>query len=480
MPVEAECQSCGRALRLRDELAGRKIKCPNCSEVIDLSAASTPAVVPAKTTPPKRRPTSSGSKSGSRATDDRKSKPKTSGPGKAKSPKKQKPPNRKTVRKRKPKVDDHYDDDFADDFEDDWDDQWQDEARPAKSKARKPAKKKKSKRGSNPSFAIAASVIGLVVLLTCSGMVWWGASALKEFNRTILGEGDGPIEYAEVPIPSFPDLGAPRQIFPSGVEMFVVDLGTTNDANSAPGFGMKMQIYRPANAQPNQSLPCVLVAPAGTNLLVGNALDSADYHDETLPYAESGIVTIFYSLDGGIGDMETATDAKLARGYKKFLNARAGIINGRNALEFALAKLPEVDPSQFYTAGHSSAGTVSLLLAAHDKRIAGCIAYAPCSNVELFLAELLEQPSAGLLLPGVKNFTHRTNPLNHASRLTCPLFLFHAADDQVTPIANSRSFAQVVGTSDKEFMQVPNGGHYQPMVDQGIPAAIDRIKTWSQ
>ena len=300
--------------------------------------------------------------------------------------------------------------------------------------------------------------------------------------RTVadLGDASGPIPFADVPLPQFPELGASVRSFPSGVQTWYVDLAQAKGTNQTPGFGMKMRVYRPAGDHAAKSLSCVLVAPAGTNLLVGNDMDADDYHDETLPYAENGIVTIFYSLDGGVGDLESASDAQFAAGYRKFRAARAGLVNGRNALEFALAKLPEVNPNRIYSAGHSSAGTLSLLLASHEKRIAGCIAYAPCSDVEHFLEEIEGDAAAGFLLPKVGEFIKRSSPKNHASRLTCPLFVFHAADDAVSPVTESASYVQTVGTpkNQTEFVRVPGGGHYQPMVDEGIPAAIRKIQQW--
>ena len=45
------------------------------------------------------------------------------------------------------------------------------------------------------------------------------------------------------------------------------------------------------------------------------------------------------------------------------IDAQAGLVNARNALEFVLARVPEVDPKRIYAAGHSSAGTLALLFA---------------------------------------------------------------------------------------------------------------------
>ncbi|MEZ6067387.1 MAG: prolyl oligopeptidase family serine peptidase [Planctomycetaceae bacterium] len=139
-----------------------------------------------------------------------------------------------------------------------------------------------------------------------------------------------------------------------------------------------------------------------------------------------------------------------------------------------MAKVPEVDPSRIYVAGHSSAGTVALLTAEHEPRIAGCIAYAPCSDVEDFLSEALSDPFLPRFLPGLREFAKRSSPRTHVAKLKCPTFLFQAADDSVVDANTTRQFRsllQAQGTS-VTYKEVPSGDHYDPMIESGIPAAI--------
>ncbi|MEZ6067388.1 MAG: hypothetical protein R3B90_17165 [Planctomycetaceae bacterium] len=125
-----------------------------------------------------------------------------------------------------------------------------------------------------------------------------------------------------VPLPTFPELGPVRQKLPLGVAMHYVDFAAQPGNGGTPGSRMSLRVYRPAGEHPPRSVPCVLVAPAGTNLLIGSAMDADDYHAETLPYAEAGMVTIFYGLDGEC-DMETATNNDLAAAYNQFKPAPA-------------------------------------------------------------------------------------------------------------------------------------------------------------
>ena len=178
-------------------------------------------------------------------------------------------------------------------------------------------------------------------------------------------------------------------------------------------------------------------------------------------------------------DDDPATEAdytrRLRTAYRDFRAAAAGVLNGRNALEFALARLPEVDPARIYCAGHSSAGTLSLLLAQHEPRLKACIAYAPATDVELRLSELAQDPAAQLLLPGVRDFLKRASPKTHADQFHCPVFLFHARDDSNEPFETTAAFAQRLGQLQVPvtFSPAQRGNHYQSMIDEGIPRAIE-------
>jgi hypothetical protein len=54
MTIALSCPSCDKALKVKDELAGKKVKCPGCGEPI-LVAAEEPAVEAAVQEPPRRK-----------------------------------------------------------------------------------------------------------------------------------------------------------------------------------------------------------------------------------------------------------------------------------------------------------------------------------------------------------------------------------------------------------------------------------------
>ena len=82
--------------------------------------------------------------------------------------------------------------------------------------------------------------------------------------------------------------------------------------------------------------------------------------------------------------------------------------------DYVLAKVPEVDPARIYAAGHSSAATHALLLAEHEPRLAGVIAYAPAIDVPKRFGPLL--PIFRFLLPGLVDFVTQSSPHTHDRR----------------------------------------------------------------
>ncbi len=281
-----------------------------------------------------------------------------------------------------------------------------------------------------------------------------------------------------ISVPTFPNLGAPFAELPGGVKVYFVSIAN----GSAPGASMQFRVYMPAGTHADASLPCVLVAPAGTNLLHGSKLDTGNYHDEAFPYAQAGMAVITYSIDGDFPEAESSDEQKIAlglrRAYNQFAAAKAGVVNGRNALEFALQKLPQVDPKRIYCAGHSSAGTLSLLLAAHESRIAAGIAYAPATDLTIRLADAAAEPSIRRLLPNLTTYLKNGSPVTHVNRYKSPLFVFHARDDSNEPFSTTQAFVTKLQAASVKVTFVPaaRGDHYQSMIDEGIPQAIRWIQ----
>jgi len=82
-------------------------------------------------------------------------------------------------------------------------------------------------------------------------------------------------------------------------------------------------------------------------------------------------------------------------------------------------------------------------------------------------------------MPDCREFLKRTSPHAGVKNLSCPLFLFHAEDDEKVAIAESAEFAKEVGkhNSAVTFVRTAKGGHYDAMLNEGIPKAIEWLKT---
>ena len=89
--------------------------------------------------------------------------------------------------------------------------------------------------------------------------------------------------------------------------MAEIALGT----GGPPGHAMRLRVYLSQGPHAPKSLPCVLVPPAGTNMLIGMKMDDLSYADETVPYVKAGFAVVHYSLDGAVGNMETMSIAEL-------------------------------------------------------------------------------------------------------------------------------------------------------------------------
>lgn len=420
--IQTQCDGCFRQYKVGDQFGGKRIRCKDCGKVFKVAAAGSPPQEDdfAEWTAPVRAPAP-------RAAAGRKSKARSAG---------------------------------------------------------------SSSRG-NPLvwwLVGGAGVIGLLVLLVCGSLAIPFVSGFRKAidkARTpdvALGDPSQLFSVSDVPLPEFPPLGPPTgTLDPSGAQVHFVDFGSIPGNADGPGQRMKMRVYVPPGEHADHSLGCVLVAPAGSNLISGNEMDNDDYHVETLPYAEAGMVVVFYSIDGSLSNPDNPSNEELRGGYLKFRAARAGVVNGRNALDYALKTLPQVDPQRIYSAGHSSAAVLSLLLAAHEPRLRGCLAYAPATDVELRLQDVTQITGISLVLPAIEEFLQQSSPKTHAARINCPVFLFHARDDSNEPFQTTEAFAALLKTHGKtcEFSIAETGDHYNSMIDEGIPRGIEWMKTQS-
>lgn len=274
-----------------------------------------------------------------------------------------------------------------------------------------------------------------------------------------------------------PILTPSKKVFTRDIDYHEVDLEWD------VGKPMKLYIYVPKGTHKNGSLPCVFEAPAGTNMLHGAGIGSAEESATYLPFLKEGMVTVSYSIDGHLPFGVTPNDGarymqSLAGAYKSFVASDAGVKNGQAAIDYVLSRFPLVDREKIYTWGHSSAATLALLLAAKDPRVKRCIAMAPVTSLKSRLGELVAEPRLKNLFPGIDDYLRTGSPDTYLKALKCKVFLAHAKDDDNVPFTESQGFVKdhKGQGGDITFLEMPRGGHYTEMLELGMPEAIKWLK----
>ena len=139
----------------------------------------------------------------------------------------------------------------------------------------------------------------------------------------------------------FPELGPPTQIA-AGVLFREIRLESPSDERIGTH---KLYVYTPRGEHRENSLPCIFIAGGSSIPLTGTGLGPAD-EPEHIPYVSAGFVVIGYEVDGYLPDPDRATKQMILDAIKEYRAAEAGLVNAEQAIEFALAKLPEVDANR--------------------------------------------------------------------------------------------------------------------------------------
>lgn len=299
-----------------------------------------------------------------------------------------------------------------------------------------------------------------------------GSSPLRS-GESAGSDEPGAVNFNRKPAVEF---GEPRTMSSSVPGVVWKEIRLSGDA-AEPATQSKLWVYLPAGNHDPGSLGCVLIGPAGSRMVHGMELTGGD-QAEHYPYAQRGFAVVAFEIDGALPN-EEPTDDQFRDAYVEFTSAAAGVVNARAALQYATTELPEVDRDRIFVAGHSSAGTVALLCAAHVKDLAGCVAYAPCSDVEGFLSEFVGDFEG--VLAGMRQYMRDGSPMNNVRDHRCPIMIFHAVDDQVVGVSESnRYIGRVKQAGGNITLQLaPRGGHYDAMINEGINKAIawmNRIK----
>jgi dipeptidyl aminopeptidase/acylaminoacyl peptidase len=264
---------------------------------------------------------------------------------------------------------------------------------------------------------------------------------------------------------TFPALPSAEKV-EDGIIVYKVRLNKDDEASN-------IWIYLPEK-QTKEKLPAVLIAAAGSYLFNGVSIGKGD-QPEHLPYVRKGYAVIAYETPGSLkeADNKKLTNEQLRKAAAEFKDSNAGLIQEQNALNYALDKVPAIDAERIYSAGHSSAATLSLLVAANEPRVKAAIAYAPATDVEKKLGKDLDFFERQV--PGFKNFISQNSPKNDIPKIKIPIFIFQATDDSVIPVEDTNAFVAELKKSNSNvtFVTVNEGDHYDSMIQQGIPRGIE-------
>lgn len=231
---------------------------------------------------------------------------------------------------------------------------------------------------------------------------------------------------------------------------------------------MRVWLYAPDPMPESPGL--VIVPPAGGNPLSGKRLEEGD-RPEHVPYVEQGFIVASFDVSGVMS--EEQNDVEALASIRTFIKAEGGVLNATAALDTAFIAYPDVDLERVYAAGHSSAGTQALLFAAMEPRVKAVAAYACVvdrGNSDM-LVRLLQSD-----VPEIGEFLIRTSPLTYADALAKkPVFLFHALDDSVVDPSETQQLFDAMTNRNAytKRVTVEHGDHYQPMIDEGIPQALE-------
>jgi dienelactone hydrolase len=239
---------------------------------------------------------------------------------------------------------------------------------------------------------------------------------------------------------------------------------------SRPGLAaQKLWVYVPVQPKADH-LPCVILAPGRDHLYYGADLIEGDKKEHLL-YAQAGFVVVAFAVDGILkndGSNDDEYNAALA-----FKAANGGLANARIAVNYALNQL-HVDPLRLYVAGRKSAGTLALQVAENDPRVAGCVAFTPCVDVEASLAQAM--PVLDGDIPGFGGYVKQYSPKNRIQELRCPLFLFHPNEDRYATVQAIQAFAVRAKMFNPDVTYVATAGDDDAAFRQGIPEAVAWMK----
>jgi dipeptidyl aminopeptidase/acylaminoacyl peptidase len=172
-----------------------------------------------------------------------------------------------------------------------------------------------------------------------------------------------------------------------------------------------------------QKHPAIVWITGGDCNSIGEVWEPADRDNDqsAAAYREAGLVMMFPSLRGGNGQP----------GHREgFL----GEIDDVIAAAKVLAKRPYVDPDRIYLGGHSTGGTLAMLVAESTDRFRAVFAFGPVNRVSRYGGNFVYHASGG----DPKEELLRS-PENWLDSVKSPLFVIEGSDGNSVALRSMRS-----------------------------------------
>ncbi|WP_310489482.1 hypothetical protein, partial [Chamaesiphon sp. VAR_69_metabat_338] len=210
-------------------------------------------------------------------------------------------------------------------------------------------------------------------------------------------------------------------------------------------------IYIPTHPAKSK-IPCIFVAPSGTTPLYGQKLEPMR-REEYIEYIKAGYAVMAYDVDGAIQDMSKANEEPLLRDPDKIVTYRlkehkasdGGVLNTKLAIDYAIARIPQIDPNAIYTGGTGSGGTIALMAAAADNRVKGAIVFNPVTDIPKKFPRLIENISK--VVTRYPEAIERFSPYQNALKINKPLFIFQDDISTMNSAEDTNSFIELVSKS---------------------------------
>lgn len=274
---------------------------------------------------------------------------------------------------------------------------------------------------------IGAALVGLVMMAGCGGGGEMSSTELERTSKTTLAEArrgfvtrPGGSQPGADPVPQ-----PPPEVFQ--LARFRAPVGA-------------LAAYVTPDPGDGQKRPAIIWITGGDCNSIGEVWEPAPReNDQTAaPYRQAGIVMMFPSLRGG-------NDNPGRR--EGFLGEVDDVIA---AADF-LATLPHVDPNRIYLGGHSTGGTLAMLVTEMSNRFRATFAFGPVGDVRGYGGEFVYHP------PGDEKESVLRSPGYWLDSVRTPLFVIEGMKGNHESLEALRKISR---NPQVQFVAVPGFDHF--------------------